>query len=68
MPVMDGFQFREKQMEIPRLSSIPVAIMTAGGNIEEKQLALKAAAAMRKPADVSLILEVVERLTNCQKA
>lgn len=62
MPVMDGFQFREQQESEGRLSSIPIVIMTAGGNIEEKKIALGAKAAFKKPADVDSILETIKHI------
>src|SRR5437870_239170 len=34
MPVMDGWQFRDAQARDPRLSSIPVVVVTAAGSRE----------------------------------
>jgi CheY-like chemotaxis protein len=62
MPVMDGFQFREEQVKIPRLASIPVVIMTADGHLIEKQTRVGAVAALKKPANVDDILSVVKRI------
>jgi CheY-like chemotaxis protein len=64
MPVMDGFQFRELQQKSARLVLIPVIIMTAGGNVEEKKIATGAQGALRKPADVEAILEMVKKFTS----
>jgi CheY-like chemotaxis protein len=61
MPVMDGFQFREAQLKNERLSSVPVAIMTADGHLEEKKLRSAANAALKKPADIDSILSVVKQ-------
>jgi CheY-like chemotaxis protein len=63
MPVMDGFQFRDAQVQIPKFASIPVIVLTADGHIEEKKVRSRATAALRKPADVELILSTVEKLT-----
>lgn len=60
MPIMDGFQFRDEQRKFARLSSIPVAIMTADGHIEEKKIRANANAALRKPADIDAILKMVK--------
>lgn len=65
MPVMDGFQFREEQVKVPRISSIPVAIMTADGRVDDKRIRTKANAALKKPADVEEILKLVASF--CQK-
>lgn len=62
MPVMDGFEFRARQVATARIAAIPVAIMTADGNVEEKKQRIRAAAALRKPADIDEILDVVQRL------
>ena len=63
MPVMDGFQFRENQMADAELSKIPVAIMTAGGNIESRIAQLNVSASFRKPLDIDKLLEVIEKFT-----
>ena len=62
MPVMDGFEFRVNQLDDARLAGIPVAVMTAGGQVEEKKRELTAKAALKKPADIEDILAVVKSL------
>lgn len=64
MPIMDGFEFREKQKQDPRLAAIPVAIMTADGRIEEKQIRCSAKAALKKPADIDSILSLVNEMSS----
>jgi CheY-like chemotaxis protein len=63
MPVMDGFQFRERQVADPLLAKIPVIIMTADGNIIVKRERIGAVEAFRKPLDVDSVLTTLERLT-----
>lgn len=63
MPVMDGFQFREQQAKDARLADIPVVIMTADGHVEEKLKRAGAAAALKKPADIEAILDMVSRFS-----
>ena len=63
MPVLDGFQFRERQARLPRLAGIPVVIMTADGHIDAKKMRIGAVAALRKPADVEEILKTVKQHT-----
>src|SRR5262249_26330672 len=36
MPVMDGWQFRDEQQRDPFLSSIPVVVVSADGNVDQK--------------------------------
>lgn len=62
MPVMDGFEFREKQATYPQLAKIPVAIMTADGRIDEKKYRTGAQMAIRKPADIADILKMVRQI------
>ena len=59
MPVMDGFQFREAQKRDSRISQIPVVIMSAHGQLDEKKAQLNATAALKKPTDIDVILDVV---------
>lgn len=61
MPVMDGFQFREEKNKQPQLAKIPVIIMTADGRTDEKRMRAGAVAALRKPADVDAILNLVSK-------
>lgn len=61
MPVMDGFQFREQQQLDPRIASLPVIVMTADGNIEEKRKKMGAQAYVRKPLDLLEFLDTIER-------
>lgn len=61
MPVLDGFQFRELQESISRIADIPVVIMTADGHTDEKRYKVGARAALRKPASIEAILEMVKK-------
>jgi len=62
MSDMDGYQFRAAQVQDPRLSQIPVIIMTADGNIRGKSDSLKANAYLKKPfAGIEDILQTVAR-------
>src|SRR5712664_3699531 len=48
MPVMNGWQFREEQARDPKLSKIPVVVVTAAGPREEMQR-IEADAWLSKP-------------------
>ena len=62
MPDMDGYQFRARQRSDPRLSHIPIVLMTAGGDIVAKAHDLGAEGYLKKPfTDVETILEAVGR-------
>ena len=61
MPVMDGYQFRKEQEKDARLASIPIVVMTADGNIESKEVKIGAKAAIKKPMDIEVVMEIVKR-------
>jgi CheY-like chemotaxis protein len=61
MPVMDGYEFRRAQDADPKLIEIPVVIMTADGHIEEKAPGLGARAFLKKPVDIDVILETIQK-------
>lgn len=61
MPIMDGFEFRGEQVKDARLSPIPVLIMTADGNVDAKARILGVQGSLRKPVDVSDLLDVAEQ-------
>ena len=58
MPVMDGSEFRQKQLADPELSSIPVIIVSAYGQRTQGR-ALGAAAYVAKPVDVDRLMNLV---------
>lgn len=62
MPGMDGFQFRESQLQDPAIASIPVVIASGGGTVPEKASELGAAGYLVKPMDVQSLLALVGAL------
>jgi CheY-like chemotaxis protein len=59
MPGMDGFQFRELQLQDPAIASIPVVIVSGGGAVPQKAAELGAAGYLVKPTDVQRLLAVM---------
>jgi CheY-like chemotaxis protein len=59
MPVMNGWEFRTRQLADPRLSQVPVIVMTATTNIPEAKI--QADAFLQKPVDLDLLLETVSQ-------
>jgi CheY-like chemotaxis protein len=57
MPVMDGWEFRERQKQDPNLALIPVIVTTAS------EKAIDANALLRKPIDRDALLRAVEQHT-----
>jgi len=61
MPVMNGWEFREKQLEDEGLAAIPTIIVTAHNKPEVNAAELKAATSIRKPIAPALLLETIGR-------
>jgi CheY-like chemotaxis protein len=59
MPVLNGWQFRRRQLRDERLSQFPVVVMTAAGSFTDG--AVNTAASLSKPVDVDELLRVVDR-------
>jgi len=62
MPIKDGFDFRNEQLESP-FASIPVVVMTAEGRWSERKDQLKAVATVKKPFDLDRLIEVVRQVS-----
>lgn len=61
MPIMDGYEFRSKQEMDPRISDIPVVVMTADGDIGSKKTRIRAREFLKKPVDINKLLSLVRR-------
>jgi CheY-like chemotaxis protein len=61
MPVMNGWEFREKQLEDKDLAAIPTVIVTAHNKPEVSAAELKAASSIRKPVAPGVLLETIGR-------
>ena len=60
MPVMDGFGFRREQEKEAAWAGIPVVVMSADGQVDEKKTRAGAVAYLRKPVDIHELLRVVK--------
>jgi CheY-like chemotaxis protein len=60
MPLMDGAAFRDEQLKDPALAAIPVVVVSAFKDAEEKARRLGAAAHLTKPLRLETLLEVVK--------
>jgi len=63
MPVMDGWQLRAELARDPRLSGIPVVVMSADTGVERKAQGLSVAAVLQKPVTLDDLLATVSRLS-----
>jgi DNA-binding response OmpR family regulator len=64
LPGEDGIQFRKEQRQHEKLAHIPVVLLSADMQLEEKLEPLGAVAYLKKPVDIDELLETVRR--NCE--
>ena len=60
MPVMNGWEFRDRQMNDPDLAKIPVVVCTADPRAESRS-GFGAAAWLSKPTDVTALVRIANR-------
>ena len=60
MPVMNGWEFRAKQLDDPRLAAIPVIIMTGAGKSVARAASADAAGLLEKPVDLDALLSMAQ--------
>ena len=68
MPLVDGFTFRRRQLEDPRIAGIPVVVMTGQPGKAQEAKKLGVALTMSKPIAPARVLGVVERYCAHAKA
>ena len=61
MPVMDGWGFRAAQLEDPELAFIPVVILSAANDLQERVRELHVEDCLAKPLDLPRLLDAIER-------
>ncbi len=61
MPVMNGWQFRAEQRQDPRLSGIPVVVLSAGSNLAEQIADLQVRDYVQKPIRLPDLLDTIHR-------
>jgi len=59
MPRLSGNEFRRAQLGDPTVANVPVAVMSGVTDLEQRAQALGAVAAVTKPIDVDLLMNVV---------
>jgi CheY-like chemotaxis protein len=60
MPVMDGWTFRAEQLKDPRLSDVPVVILSGGREVAQEATNLRAAPFLVKPFKAVQLMSAVE--------
>jgi two-component system chemotaxis response regulator CheY len=62
MPVMDGYQFVTEKSKDPELADIPVLVVTADGQADQKSRSIGAQGYVRKPFKPSTLIDCIERI------
>jgi len=68
MPIMTGWEFRERQRRDPALADIPVIIMSATRHLNQTAAALQAADYLDKPIEINALLSLVEQYCSAPAA
>jgi CheY-like chemotaxis protein len=61
MPVLNGWEFREQQRGDAALAEVPVVIISGDGSTDQKAASVGVSEYLRKPLELSAILDVVRR-------
>jgi CheY-like chemotaxis protein len=60
MPVMDGYEFRQRQLELAELAEIPVVVMSAVFDVRSDAVqALQAKAYVEVPVDLRTLMQII---------
>jgi len=60
MPVMDGWEFRERVREIGDLDDVPIVLVSGVAEIKDAARKLDAADYLAKPVDLDKLAEIVD--------
>ena len=60
MPIMDGWAFCREQLRRPELTSIPIALMTAGRRLGARPQPFNTVSMLEKPFELSSLLSTVD--------
>ena len=60
MPLMNGLQFREAQLQDPRIANIPTVMLSASNNFEDINK-LKFQGYLPKPLDLDTLINIVRK-------
>jgi CheY-like chemotaxis protein len=61
MPVMSGSEFIAEQRRRAELAAIPVVVVSADSNLQQKAASLGANGSLRKPIEIDRLLATVKR-------
>jgi CheY-like chemotaxis protein len=61
MPIMNGMEFRRRQLQDTRLAAIPVVVISASGRIEAETPGMRVTESLAKPFTGDALLAIVKR-------
>jgi two-component system chemotaxis response regulator CheY len=61
MPVMDGVDFRNAQLQMPEIAGIPVVVVSAYRDVRESARSLQVLDYLEKPFDLDALMGVARR-------
>ena len=61
MPVMSGWDFRQRQLSDPRLAKVPVVVLSGVADAWLEAQRLEAAACIEKPIELDRLFDALER-------
>lgn len=59
LPVMNGAEFRQRQLQIPHLATIPVVAMSADCCVKQRCHALHVSKFLKKPFNIEELAEII---------
>lgn len=62
LPIMNGIEFRKRQLAIPYLASIPVLVMSADACIEGRSKIAHVANFLKKPFELSDLIKKLDEM------
>ena len=62
MPVMNGYEFRQAQKAKPEIAGIPVIILSADGNVQQKAAVADVRAYLKKPIELETLLTAIRQV------
>jgi CheY-like chemotaxis protein len=61
MPVMDGAEFRRRQLADPEIALVPVVVVSAAAGLDERVASMRAVSHLEKPVRLEELLALVAR-------
>jgi len=68
MPIMDGWKFRQEQKQHPAWDAIPVIVLSAVGNTQERAESIGASGHLRKPLDIDELLDMLAKVVPAERS